>query len=141
MYIGQYIHSIDSKNRLFIPAKFRSNGKLFILTKGLERCLCLYDHKSWSKVLEKLDNLSIPNKLEERAFKRALLSGAHEVEPDTQGRILIPSILKNYARINSMAIIIGVGNRLEIWDQNEWEKYYHEQANVSFKKLASKLEI
>jgi MraZ protein len=141
MYIGQYIHSLDSKNRVFLPVRFRSTNKKFILTRGLESCLFLYDLSSWEKVLQKLEELSLPDKTQERAFKRALLSGAHEAQPDFQGRILIPQPLKEYARIQSEIIIIGVGNRLEIWDHLKWNKYYQQQADVSFRNLAGKLEF
>ncbi|MHB9154692.1 MAG: division/cell wall cluster transcriptional repressor MraZ, partial [Endomicrobiales bacterium] len=82
-----------------------------------------------------------PDKVQERAFKRALLSGAHEVKPDFQGRVLIPQPLKEYAAIRSEIIIIGVGSRLEVWDQATWKKYYLRHADVSFKDLAGKLEI
>lgn len=141
MYIGQYIHALDTKNRVFLPVKFRGKNKVFVITRGLESCLYLYDAAVWKKVLEKLDNLSLKNKLQERAFKRALLSGAHEVTPDSQGRILIPQALKGYASIVSNIIIIGVGNKLEIWDREAWEKYYEQHADVSFRSLAGKLEI
>ena len=141
MYIGQYIHTVDIKNRLFLPAKFRAKNKNFVITRGLESCLYLYDRATWGKVLQKLEGLSLKNKLQERAFKRALLSGAHEITPDFQGRILIPQALKGYADIDGEIIIIGVGNRLEIWGHNRWKKYYKTHADVSFKSLAGKLEI
>jgi len=141
MYIGQYVHALDPKNRVFLPAKFREKNKLFVITRGLESCLYLYDVEVWNKVLAKLENLSLKNKLQERAFKRALLSGAHEVTFDFQGRILIPQALKDYAGIDSDIIIIGVGNKLEIWDHKRWNKYYKQHADVSFRSLAGKLEI
>lgn len=141
MYIGQFNHTLDVKNRVFLPARFRGKNKTFILTRGLESCLYLYDLSGWDKVLQKLEDLSLPDKIEERAFKRALLSGAHEAVPDTQGRILIPQTLKDYAGVTTEIMIIGVGNRLEIWDRSRWEGYYNAQADVSFKNLAGKLEI
>jgi mraZ protein len=141
MYIGQFIHSLDPKNRVFLPARFRSAQKSFILTRGLESCLYLYDLDAWKKVLQKLEELSLPDKVQERAFKRALLSGAHEAKPDFQGRVLIPQTLKEYASIRSEIIIIGVGNRLEVWDHARWKKYYDQQAGLSFKNLAGKLEF
>ena len=141
MYIGQYIHTLDTKNRIFLPAKFRNKNKTFVITRGLESCLYLYDLDVWDKVLQKLEDLSLKNKLQERAFKRALLSGAHEVNTDFQGRILIPQALKDYAAIMEDIIIIGVGNRLEIWSHDRWKKYYRQHADVSFKNLAGKLEI
>ena len=141
MYIGQYNHSIDAKNRVFLPAKYRSKHKHFILTRGLESCLYLYDLQSWDTVLQKLEDLSLPDKMQERAFKRALLSGANEAAPDSQGRILIPQTLCAYAGIKNEIIIIGVGNRLEIWDSTQWNAYYNQHADVSFRTLASTLEI
>lgn len=141
MYIGQYIHSLDSKNRVFLPARFRSKNKSFVITRGLENCLYLYDTFAWENVLQKLENLSLADKIEERAFKRVLLSGAHEAIPDAQGRILIPQPLKEHADIKSEIIIIGVGSRLEIWDHAQWNAYYQQHVDVSFKNLAGKLEI
>jgi MraZ protein len=141
MYIGQYKHTIDPKNRLFIPAVFRGKIKSFILTQGLEGCLFLYDPDGWQKVLSKLDDLSLPDKMQERAFKRALLSGAYQITPDFQGRILIPKSLKEFAGIKIDAVILGVGTRVEIWDQKKWNSYYKQRADSSFKTLAGKLEI
>ncbi|HBU68901.1 MAG TPA: division/cell wall cluster transcriptional repressor MraZ [Elusimicrobia bacterium] len=141
LYLGQYLHSVDKKNRLFLPSKFRSKKSKYIVSKGLEGCLYLYDSEGWDKVILKLENLSLPDKKEERAFKRALFSGAGEVECDSQGRILLPQALVSYAAIKSQATIIGVGNRLEIWDSARWEKYQKENAEVSLKNMASKMEI
>lgn len=141
MYIGKYIHSIDKKNRLFLPTKFRGKDKTFIITQGLENCLYLYNPGGWQKVLEKLERLSLTNKIQERAFKRLLLSGAHEISPDFQGRVLVPKNLIEYAGIKADVVIIGVGSRIEVWDQRCWNKYYKQKADISFKKLAGKLEI
>lgn len=141
MYIGQYKHTIDSKNRLFLPSGFRGKNDVFILTQGLEGCVYLYDMAYWKKVLEKLDSLSLSDKVEERAFKRLLLSGAFKTSLDFQGRILMPKNLKEYAKIKSEVIIIGVGNRAELWDIRRWSKYYKQKANISFRKIAGKLEI
>ena len=141
MYIGQYSHTIDPKNRLFLPSALRGNTKSFILTQGLEGCLFLYDMQTWKKVLDKLENLSLSDKMQERAFKRALLSGAHELAVDTQGRVLIPKNLKEFAQIKLEVVIIGVGNKIEIWDLPKWKKYFKDKAEVSLKKLADKLEI
>lgn len=141
MYIGQHIHSFDSKNRIFLPAKFRAKHKSFIITRGLENCLYLYDLQGWEKVLEKLETLALADKIQERAFKRALLSGAYEAPVDVQGRILIPQSLQQHAKITSEIMIIGVGNRLELWDKDVWNEYFRTHADVSFKNLAGQLEI
>ncbi len=141
MYIGQYVHSLDAKNRLFLPAKFRGKNKDFIITRGLENCLYIYDREGWKKVLQKLENLSLADKVQERAFKRALLSGAFEAVTDSQGRILVPQHLKDYAAVTADIIIVGVGNRLELWERSVWEEYYRQHADVSFKSLAGQLDI
>ena len=141
MYIGEYYHSLDTKNRLFLPARFRGKNKGFVITKGLDGCLNLYDSESWKNVLKKINELSLSNKFEQRAFKRALLSGANELKVDSQGRVLIPLNLKKYAGINTDSVIIGVGDRIEIWDKNIWEKYFKSKASISLKSIASKLEI
>ena len=141
LYIGQYYHSIDPKNRVFLPSKFRNRNEKFVVTRGLEGCLYLYDHEGWQKVLSKLETLTLPNKIDERAFKRALLSGANEVSCDFQGRLLVTQVLIDHAGISEEVMIIGVGNRLEIWDKKKWDKYYKTEAEVSFKAMAGKLEI
>ena len=141
MYIGQFEHTIDIKNRLFLPSKYRQKKGLFVLTRGLELCLSLYDIQSWEKVLVRLESMQLKNKIEERAFKRALLSGAHEVSPDVQGRVLIPQVLMEYARLKNDIAIIGVGDRLELWDAKNWQQYYQKEADTSFKNLAGELDI
>src|SRR5512138_91251 len=101
MFIGQHEYTLDPKNRVFIPAKFRAKNRVFILTKGLDmdQSLFLFSESEWQKVLKKLEELELPNKMQQRAFKRVLLSGAHEITPDNQGRILIPQVLCDYASI------------------------------------------
>ncbi|MFH1369323.1 MAG: division/cell wall cluster transcriptional repressor MraZ [Elusimicrobiota bacterium] len=141
MYIGQFEHILDLKKRIFLPARFRGKSRAFILTKGLDQSLYLYNPKEWEKVLTKLEELSLPNKMQQRAFKRVLLSGAHEISPDKQGRILIPQSLCEYANIRAEVMIIGVGSRIELWNKANWEKYYKMQANAYFKNLSGKLEL
>lgn len=144
MYIGQYSHTIDPKNRLFIPPKFRGKNKFFIITKGLDESLYFYSPDEWQKVLRKLEDLSVPNKMQQRAFKRVLLSGAHELTLDRHGRVLIPKNLCEYAKIarsGSEVMIIGVGSRVELWDRQKWEKYYKSQADAYFRGLAGKLDL
>ncbi|MBN1823170.1 MAG: division/cell wall cluster transcriptional repressor MraZ [Endomicrobiales bacterium] len=141
MYIGEFVYSIDPKNRIFLPVDLRGRNVSFIITRGLEGCLYLFDKKGWAGIINKLENLSLEDKTQERAFKRAMLSGAHEVTVDSQGRILIPQGLKENASIKGDVVILGVGTRIEIWDQKRWKKYYAETAERSYKKLSTKLEI
>lgn len=123
MFIGEYSHSIDEKNRLAIPAKFRlelKNGA--VVTRGLDNCLFLYPKKSWNELAEKLAKLPI-SQAGSRAFSRLMLAGAMDVNLDKQGRINLPDYLKQYSSLKKKVIITGLYNRLEIWDQEVWEKY------------------
>src|SRR5215467_12138035 len=117
LFMGQYEHGLDDKNRLFLPSRFRekSRGPDFILTQGLECCLFLFPLESWESLADKLEDLPISNKVEERAFKRILLSAACEAEVDSQGRILIPQNLKEFAHISHDVVVLGVIKHMEIW--------------------------
>ena len=126
MFIGEYIHSIDNKKRLAIPARFRKElGEKTILTRGLDNCLFLYPEEEWKNLAQKLSQLSM-GQVSARSFTRLILSGAVEVEFDNLGRILIPDYLKNYAGLKKKIVVAGVLNRLEIWDQENWERYKQE---------------
>jgi len=140
--MGQYEHGLDGKNRLFLPSRFRekSKGPDFILTQGLERCLFLFPLPAWDDLAAKLADLPIANKIEERAFKRILLSNACEAEVDGQGRILIPQTLKDYARIHHHVVALGVLKHVELWAREEWNKYRH-KARASFDKVAPHLDL
>ncbi|HAX61828.1 MAG TPA: division/cell wall cluster transcriptional repressor MraZ [Elusimicrobia bacterium] len=139
MFVGLYEYSVDSKGRIFIPSKFRRNNH-FIITIGLDECLYAYPKDRWGKLENKLDGLPFNDKSEERAFKRVLLSGATELKPDSQGRILIPYHLRNYAKLKNDVIIIGVSSRIEIWSKSIWEKYNKNAKKLFFKHVSS-LEI
>jgi MraZ protein len=119
MFIGEYNHSLDSKNRLIMPAKFREKlGEAFVMTKGLDNCLFVYSIDEWKVVEEKLKALPMTNK-DARAFVRFFFAGASECEIDKQGRTLIPVNLKEYANIDKEVVIIGVSTRIEIWSRYE----------------------
>lgn len=123
MFIGEYIHTVDDKKRLSVPAKFRHElGKKAVVTLGLNKCLALYPVKGWSGFAEKLSKLSM-GKSEDRGFSRAMLSGAFEVEIDGIGRILIPDTLKVYAGLKERVVLTGVYDRVEIWDEGAWNAY------------------
>lgn len=142
LFLGQYEHGIDDKNRLFLPARFRekNSGEHFIMTQGLEGCLFLYPPDGWAVLGEKLDHLPLKNKSEERAFKRLLLSAACEVSADGQGRILIPQMLKDFADIRRDTVILGVLQHVEIWAKERWS-VYHKKARGSFERVATHLEL
>jgi|SRR3989338_1382512 len=126
MLIGEYLHNIDAKKRLAVPAKLRKEiGEKAILTRGLNNCLVLYPATQWAKVSERLEQLST-GQADARSFLRLQFSGAVEVELDQLGRILVPDYLKEYAGLAQKVTIVGVQNRLEIWDTERWENYKKE---------------
>ena len=123
MFIGEYQHNIDAKGRLAVPVKFRKDlSKGAVVTKGLDDCLFLYTKEEWQKLADKLAKLPI-SKANTRAFARLMLAGAMDVEVDRQGRMLLPDYLRQYSGIKKKAIIAGLYNRLEIWDEQKWNKY------------------
>ncbi|MFA6428057.1 MAG: division/cell wall cluster transcriptional repressor MraZ [Candidatus Buchananbacteria bacterium] len=123
MFIGEYQHNLDEKGRLAIPVKFREILKKgTVVTKGLDSCLFVYTKEEWSKLAEKLSQLPI-SKANTRAFGRLMLAGAMEVEMDKQGRVVMPDYLRKYAGISKKVILAGLFNRIEIWDEQAWEKY------------------
>ena len=123
MIIGEYRHSIDAKNRVSLPAKFRKEmGKKVYITRGLDNCLSVYTEKSWKVILAKLENLSI-SKASERGFNRFMLSGATEVDVDSMGRILVPEYLKDFANVEKKVVWTGAGDRAEMWAEGVWDSY------------------
>jgi MraZ protein len=123
MFIGEYYHSLDEKGRTALPAKFRSDLKKgAVVTRGLDNCLFLYTKDAWQVLADKLAKLPI-SKANTRAFGRLMLSGAMEVEIDGQGRIILPEYLRKYASLNKKLVIAGLYDRLEIWDEGNWDKY------------------
>lgn len=126
MFMGEYHHTIDDKGRIIIPSKFRAElGDKFILTRGLENCLFAYPEAAWNKIVEKLNKLPFTKK-DARNFSRFFLSGATVVEFDKQGRINISSPLITYADLTKECVVIGVGDRLEIWDNEKWNQFFGE---------------
>lgn len=125
MFIGEYHHTIDEKGRIIIPAKFREElGDNFIITRGLENCLFVYSNKAWEKISEKLNSLPFTKK-DARVFNRFFMSGATSVELDKQGRVNIASPLIQYANLCKDCVIIGTGDRLEIWSQEDWDLFFN----------------
>lgn len=123
MFIGEYSHNIDQKGRLAIPKKFRSAlSKGAVVTRGLDNCLFLYTKKEWEKLAEKLASLPFAQ-ANTRAFARLMLAGAMDATVDKQGRIMLPEYLRAFAGLKKGTVVAGLYNRLELWDQEEWEKY------------------
>ncbi|MCX7694115.1 MAG: division/cell wall cluster transcriptional repressor MraZ [Caloramator sp.] len=137
MFIGEYSHALDAKNRMIVPAKFREGlGGKFIITKGLDGCLYVYPIDEWKKLEDKLKQLPLTNK-DARAFVRFFFSGASEVEIDKQGRALIPQNLIEYANIEKEIVSIGVSNRIEIWSKDKWIEY--NEQNIDYDEIAEKM--
>ncbi len=138
MLIGEYIHTIDDKKRLSLPAKFRKElGKKIVITTGLDKCLFVYTESQWTKMAEQLASLSM-GQADTRSFNRFLLGGAVEAEVDALGRILIPDFQKEFAGLKTKVVIVGVHNRLEIWNDRAWTEYKSRiegQADIVAEKL------
>ena len=121
MFMGEYNHTIDTKGRLIIPAKFRESlGEHFVVTQGLDGCLFAYDNSEWEIFEKQLQSMLIGKK-DTRNFARFFLARAAEVEVDKQGRILVPSKLREFAGLEKDVVMVGVGNRVEIWNKDTWE--------------------
>ena len=137
MFIGEYQHSLDSKNRIIVPSKLRDGlGAKFVITKGLDGCLYAYPLDEWKKLEDKMKTLPLTNK-DARAFIRFFFSGACEVEVDKQGRGLIPQNLKEYAAIEKEIVSIGVLQRVEIWSKERWNEY--NESDIDFDSIAEKM--
>ncbi|MDZ5711561.1 MULTISPECIES: division/cell wall cluster transcriptional repressor MraZ [Jeotgalibacillus] len=138
MFMGEYQHSIDTKGRIIVPAKYREHVKdLFVITRGLDQCLFGYPMDEWRRLEEKVRSLPVTKK-DARAFARFFFSGAVECEIDKQGRINLPKNLIDYAKIEKECMIIGVSSRIEIWDKAVWNDYLTE-SEESFAEIAENL--
>ena len=142
MFYGEYAHSIDRKGRLILPARFREVAKnnfieKFYVTRGLDKCLFMFSEEEWRAQESKFKAISI-TKQEGRTFNRIYFSGAMEVVPDKQGRILLPQYLKDFADVKKDVVIVGVSNRIEIWSSNLWNEFYS-NSKQAFEQIAEKL--
>ena len=124
MFIGEYHHTIDEKGRIIIPAKFREElGNNFIVTRGIDNCLFVYSNEKWDMITTKLNALPFTKK-DARTFNRFFMSGATDVELDKQGRVNISKPLIDYANLLKDCVIIGTGDRLEVWSQESWDSFF-----------------
>ncbi|MFH1188727.1 MAG: division/cell wall cluster transcriptional repressor MraZ [bacterium] len=138
MFIGEFQHTVDTKGRMAIPAKFRntlSDGA--IITRGIDKCLFILTPQDWEIFVQKLMGLPL-SQANSRAFVRLMLSGASDVELDSQGRVLIPDYLRKYAELEKEVNITGVYNRIEIWDRETWSVYKN-KTEQSSEEIAEKL--
>lgn len=120
MFIGEYLHTIDAKGRMIIPAKFREKlGEEFVVTLGLDGCLFLYPNEEWMSFVSELKNL--PGSKEARQLQRYFMAGASECEMDKQGRILIPPKLREHGALLKDIVFVGVLSKVEIWSKERWD--------------------
>ena len=142
MWYGEYTHTLDDKDRFILPAKFREKiktleRKKFFITRGLDGCLFLIPQEAWEKLEDKLKSLPF-TKQQSRTFNRLYFSGALEIDIDTQGRVILPEYLKEFAQIKREMVIIGVADRIEIWGKERWNKFYQE-SKKRFEEMAENL--
>ena len=127
MFMGEYQHNIDAKGRVIIPSKLRENlSGTFIVTRGLDKCLFIYDRKRWEDIIGKLKELPWTDP-DVRRFARFFTAGAVECSFDSQGRILIPQNLREHAMLDKLIVTIGVVDRIEIWNKALWDDYNNEE--------------
>ena len=122
MFLGEYLHAIDEKSRLTIPAKFRDElAKGSVVTRGFEKNIIIYTSDSFGKLIKRSQTLN-PTDPETRALHRLIFSGASEAAPDKSGRILIPPFLRTYADLEDEVYVVGVGEHIEVWSKNGWSE-------------------
>ncbi len=142
MFYGEYYHNIDRKGRLILPSRFREAAKSnfiekFFITRGLDTCLFMFSQEEWRTQEQRLKAAPF-TKQQARTFNRIYFSGAQEIIPDRQGRILIPGYLKEFAHIKREVVIVGVANRIEIWAKDKWIEFYNNWRK-SFEEIAEKI--
>ena len=132
MFLGEFTHKLDSKNRIMIPSEFREDlSNNFYITKGPEKSLVIYTEEEFIKQSERLDGLEVQNK-KNRAIKRLFFSSTVKASLDKQGRVLLNKNLRDYSEIKEEAMIIGNNSTIELWDRANWEDYIDEvEVNLS----------
>jgi MraZ protein len=125
MFVGQFRHSLDSKGRVILPAKFRSQleGSGAYMARGLDGCVCVYPADEWERVAGNMRELSTRGPSQRQAA-RMFFAGAAELEPDRQGRVQVPAHLREFAglALDREVVVAGVSSRVEIWDVERWSR-------------------
>ena len=122
MFTGEHTQKMDTKGRTIVPAKFREElGNSIVITRGLDACLFAYSKEAWQALEEKLSSLPFADK-KVRDFNRFFLAGAADLETDKLGRILMPSVLRGFAKLDKEVVWVGVGNRIEVWNIDKWNE-------------------
>ena len=139
MLMGSYQHNIDAKGRVIMPAKFREElGEIFYATKGTDECITVLSAQGWEELGRKI--CSLPSG-QAKDLRRFFFSGAAELVPDKQGRVLIPQLLRDHAHLDKDVMIIGTGTRVEIWDLCRWNKYNSDSSESQVLEIMSMYDI
>lgn len=126
MFTGEQTQKMDIKGRTVIPSKIRDNlAERLVVTRGIDKCLFAYPESAWNALQEKLSSLPFTDK-KVRSFNRFFLGGAEALDADKQGRVLVPSTLREYASLDKEVVWVGVGNRIEIWNIDKWNEQMNE---------------
>ena len=132
MFLGHHVYTLDSKGRLTIPSRFREEltGSV-VVTRSLDRCLTIYPMEIWEEIAQKVNALPITSP-QGRALRRIFFADAVDVEPDRQGRILVPERLREYAGLStsSETVVVGLDRFMELWAPETWEAQNHRQAEM-----------
>jgi MraZ protein len=122
LFLGEFEHSIDEKSRLAVPARFRpALEEGLVITRGLDRCLVIYDTESWRQMAERVRMLNHWQS-DARRMQRHFFSGAVPAQPDKLGRVVIPQFLRAYAQLETDVVVVGLADRIEVWSRSEWER-------------------
>jgi len=122
LFLGEFDHAIDDKSRLAIPARFRAQlEEGLVMTRGVERCLVIYDLDAWRGVSDRIRNLNAWQE-DARRMQRHFFSGAVTAQPDKLGRVVIPQFLRTYAQLEDDVTVVGVADRVEVWSRTEWQR-------------------
>jgi MraZ protein len=120
MFLGEFVHTIDEKGRLTIPAKFRADlASGLVVTRGIDRCLAIYPLEEWERLAERVSALPMTDR-RARAFRRLVFASASDAVPDKQGRMLIPPRLRAYASLDGDAVVTGLDTYIEVWNPDAW---------------------
>ncbi|MCL1819902.1 MAG: division/cell wall cluster transcriptional repressor MraZ [Oscillospiraceae bacterium] len=133
---GSYRHSVDAKGRLFMPAKLRETmGEVYYITRGLDNCIAVYSSDKWAELTNKISELPLSKA---RNMQRMFFGSAQQCEPDAQGRISLPQVLRDYAFIEKEAVVAGVSDRVEIWNASRWDEL--ESSSMTAENLAAAMD-
>jgi MraZ protein len=128
MFVGEFLHSVDAKGRLALPARFRAKiERGAVLTRGIEPCLLVFPMETWEQKGRELAEATIDPR-QRRLVERRFFAMAFECELDGQGRIVVPARFRDYAGLNGEATVLGARDRIEVWSPTRWEEYTNEMA-------------